>query len=140
MNVFVQSLLGGALIGASAAGLLLVNGRTAGVSGILAGAASLRPGLWRWAFLAGLTGTGAAAALIGLPAPAGLEGQGLGMLALAGLLVGVGTRLGSGCTSGHGVCGLANLSLRSLVAVVVFMLVAGAVVFATHHLIPGGRP
>ena len=136
MNVIIQSLLGGLLIGAAASGLLLVNGRIAGVSGILAEATALRPGLWRWAFLAGLIGTGMAASRMGLAAPAGLEDQGVWILAAAGLLVGIGTRLGSGCTSGHGVCGLANLSFRSLAATLVFMAVAGGVVFVTHHLGP----
>jgi uncharacterized membrane protein YedE/YeeE len=136
MAIILQSLLGGALIGASAAGLLLVNGRIAGISGILAGATSLRPQAWQWAFLAGLVATGLAAGLLGRPAPAALHGQGFAVLALAGLLVGVGTRLGGGCTSGHGVCGLGNLSPRSLLATATFMTVAGLVVFAIRHLAP----
>jgi uncharacterized membrane protein YedE/YeeE len=138
MDILLESLLGGALIGVSAAGLILVNGRVAGVSGILADATSARPGLWRWAFLLGLVAVGAAASRLGLATPAALETQGLWMLVSAGLLVGLGTRLGSGCTSGHGVCGLARLSVRSLVATVVFMAVAGLVVFASRHL--GARP
>jgi uncharacterized membrane protein YedE/YeeE len=136
MHIILQSLLGGGLIGASAAGLLLVNGRIAGVSGILADATALRPGLWRWGFLAGLVATGVAAGQLGIAVPAAFHNQSLWVLASAGLLVGVGTRLGSGCTSGHGVCGLANLSPRSLAATLVFMSVAGAVVFATHRLEP----
>jgi len=136
MHIILQSLFGGVLIGASVAGLLLVNGRIAGVSGILAGATSPRAESWQWAFLAGLVATGLAARLIGHPAPAALQGQSLLVLALAGLLVGVGTRLGGGCTSGHGVCGLGNLSVRSLTATLTFMSVAGLVVFATHHLVP----
>jgi uncharacterized membrane protein YedE/YeeE len=139
MSIILQSLLGGGLIGASAAGLLLVNGRIAGVSGVLADATALRPGLWRWGFLAGLVASGLAAGQLGLAAPAAFHDQSLWVLALAGLLVGVGTRLGSGCTSGHGVCGLANLSPRSLAATLVFMGVAGVVVFATHHLEPARR-
>lgn len=136
MSIILQSLLGGALIGASVAGLLLVNGRIAGVSGILAGATSPRPEAWQWAFLAGLAATGLAARLIGHSAPAALRGESLPVLAVAGLLVGVGTRLGGGCTSGHGVCGLGNLSLRSLTATLTFMSVAGLTVFATRHLAP----
>lgn len=136
MHIILQSLLGGALIGASAAGLLLVNGRIAGISGILTEAMPPRPGAWQLAFLGGLVGTGVVARLAGLEAPAGLGAQGLPVLVAAGLLVGLGTRLGSGCTSGHGVCGLANLSPRSLVATLTFMAVAGAVVFATRHVGP----
>jgi len=133
MNTFVQSALGGALIGASAAGLLLVNGRIAGISGILASAATGRRGLWRWAFLGGLVLVGVAAGRFGLAAPESLHAQPIWALAGAGLLVGIGTRWGSGCTSGHGVCGMANLSPRSLVATVVFMVVAGTTVFLTRH-------
>jgi uncharacterized membrane protein YedE/YeeE len=136
MRIILQSLLGGGLIGASAAGLLLVNGRIAGVSGVLADATASKPGPWRWGFLAGLAATGLAAGQLGIAVPAAFHDQSFWALGLAGLLVGVGTRLGSGCTSGHGVCGLANLSPRSLAATLVFMSVAGAVVFATHHLEP----
>jgi hypothetical protein len=134
MTIVLQSLLGGALIGASAAGLILLNGRIAGISGILAGATWARPQAWQWAFLAGLIATGVAASLAGHPAAAALREQTFWRLALAGLLVGLGTRLSGGCTSGHGVCGLANLSPRSLVAVITFMGVAGLVVYATRHL------
>ena len=136
MSIILQSLLGGALIGGSAAGLLLVNGRIAGISGILTGATSIRPQAWQWAFLLGLIATGLLASLLGRPAPAALHAEGVPILVIAGLLVGLGTRLGGGCTSGHGVCGLANLSPRSLVATATFMAVAGLVVFATHHLSP----
>jgi hypothetical protein len=139
MHPFAQSLLGGVLIGASASGLLLVNGRIAGVSGVLAGATSPRPQAWQWAFLAGLAATAVAARLIGQPVPAGLGAQSLGLLAAAGLLVGFGARLGSGCTSGHGVCGLGALSPRSATAMAVFMSVAAAVVFVTHHVAPAQR-
>jgi len=133
MNILVQSVLGGALIGASAAGLLLVNGRIAGISGILAGAATGRPGLWRWAFLGGLVLVGVVARRFAMAAPESLQVQPIWALAGAGLLVGIGTRWGSGCTSGHGVCGMANLSPRSLVATLVFMVVAGATVFLNRH-------
>jgi len=136
MHPYLQSLLGGGLIGASAAGLLLVNGRIAGISGIVAGATSLQPGAWRWAFLAGLIAAGVGARLGGLGEPAASLGQPPWLLAGAGLLVGFGTRLGGGCTSGHGVCGLANLSPRSLIATATFMAVAAGVVFFTHHIAP----
>ena len=136
IQTILQSLLGGVLIGAATAGLLLVNGRIAGISGIFGEATALRPGLWRWAFLAGLVGAGGAASLAGLAAPQTLRAEGLGLLAVSGLLVGVGTRLSGGCTSGHGVCGLANLSPRSLAATATFMATAAIVVFVTHHLLP----
>lgn len=125
--------LGGALIGAASAGLLLIDGRIAGVSGILGSAVRLRPGLWRWAFLAGLAGSTFLAPLVGIAPVTPAHQAGLIVLALAGLLVGFGTRLSSGCTSGHGVCGLSNLSLRSLVATLVFMAVAAGTVFLVRH-------
>lgn len=134
MHPFLQSLIGGVLIGVASAGLLLVNGRIAGISGILGNAAALRPGLWRWAFLAGLIGVGVAAGLLGRVAPQALAEADFRVLALAGLLVGIGTQISSGCTSGHGVSGLSNLSLRSLAATATFMSVAAAVVFFTRHV------
>ena len=76
--------------------------------------------------------------LAGHPAPAALGARGFGILAVAGLLVGLGARLSGGCTSGHGVCGLGNLSLLSLVATLTFMITAGVVVFAARHLAPVG--
>jgi uncharacterized membrane protein YedE/YeeE len=133
-NTIFLALVGGALIGAAIAGLLLVDGRIAGVSGVLADATAGREGWWRWGFLGGLVLTGIVARLSGLDAPIGLNSQSLAGLAVAGLLVGIGTRLASGCTSGHGVCGLANLSPRSLAATLVFMIGAAATVFVTHHL------
>lgn len=139
MPIILQSLLGGVLIGAAAAGLLLVNGRIAGISGILAEATSPKASGWQWAFLAGLAATGVVAALSGRGAPAGLDAQSLPVLAAAGLLVGIGTRLSNGCTSGHGVCGLGALSPRSLVATVTFMSVAAAVVFVVRHVAPAHR-
>ena len=125
--------LGGILIGAAAAGLLLVTGRIAGISGILGDAVQLRPGLWRWAFLGGLALSALIAPLFGIARVVPEFQTGFGGLALAGLLVGFGTRLSNGCTSGHGVCGLSNLSLRSLVATCVFMGVGALTVFAVRH-------
>ncbi|MCK5894455.1 MAG: YeeE/YedE family protein [Endozoicomonadaceae bacterium] len=129
----ISGLAGGLLIGLSATLLLWGNGRIVGISGIIGG---IRRGdaLWRLGFLVAM-GVGGMTVLwisdASLPAPASDPL----LLIIAGLLVGVGTRLGSGCTSGHGVCGLARLSLRSLVAVVVFMAVAMATVFIVRHVI-----
>jgi uncharacterized membrane protein YedE/YeeE len=116
------ALLGGALIGSGSALLLLTHGRIAGVSGI-AGELLRRTTpdrAWRLAFLAGLVAAGAAAAAV-LPAAIGVPVRPLAVIVIAGLLVGFGARLGDGCTSGHGVCGLSRLSVRSLVAVATFM-------------------
>ncbi len=120
-----RSIAGGALIGAAAAALILLNGRIAGVSGILDSAVRGQGGEqgWRVAFLAGLI----LPALVVGTGPVDWAG-GPVRLALAGLLVGIGTRLGSGCTSGHGVCGIANLSLRSLAATSTFVAIAMATV------------
>ena len=116
----VASLAGGLLIGAAAVWLLAVNGRVAGISTILHGLAVQPKGdrLWRAAFIAGLV---AAGFLWGWFFEASPRQGSLGLAAAAGLLVGFGTRVGNGCTSGHGVCGLGRRSLRSLVAVCVFM-------------------
>ena len=129
-------LTGGVLIGLAAGGLMLLCGRIAGISGILGGL--LRPRMgeigWRVAFLAGLLVApwlwGAFAAL-----PVHIIGTPWWMLLPAGLLVGFGTRLGSGGTSGHGVCGLARLSPRSLAAVVSFMAAGFLTVFAVRHVL-----
>jgi len=129
------ALAGGVLIGIAAAMLVLLNGRIAGISGVLGGL--LRPAkgdiAWRAAFVLGLVG---APLVYGLFAvlPAARIDAGYGTLALAGLLVGVGTRYGAGCTSGHGVCGLARLSPRSLAATGVFMAAGFATVFVARHL------
>ena len=126
----VRALLGGILIGAGAAVLLLSNGRPAGISGILSAAIRRQFGAanWRLAFLAGLV---APAIVFGVDA--GTLGGGLPLLAVSGLLVGLGTRIGSGCTSGHGVCGISNLSPRSLVATMTFMGSAMLTVFLVRH-------
>ena len=133
MHPFLQSVIGGVLIGLASGGLLLVNGRIAGISGILSNVLAFRPGLWRWAFLGGLLAVGGGLALRGWPVPPALNAQAPLVLAGAGLLVGFGTHLGNGCTSGHGVCGLSNFSLRSLTATGVFMVVAGLTVFVVRH-------
>jgi uncharacterized protein len=131
----LSALAGGILIGIAASMLVLLNGRIAGISGILGSLLGVRPGeiAWRAAFLAGILaaplGYAAVAALPPLTIDAGYP-----TLVAAGLLVGVGTRYAGGCTSGHGVCGLARLSGRSMTATVTFLAVAIAVVFLTRHV------
>ena len=129
-------MFGGELIGASPAGLLLINGHIAGISGIFGDALRLRACLWRYDFLAGLLASPLLAARSGIAFLAVHHQAGLAVLGLAGLLVGFGTTLANGCTSGHGVCGLANLSPRSLVATLIFMVVAGITVFLVRHIQP----
>lgn len=130
------ALAGGALIGLASLLLLLLIGRIAGISGILGGLLQ-RPDsntAWRLAFLVGLVlGAGLMAKYLGGFQPVLVTG-GIG-LAIAGLLVGFGTRMGAGCTSGHGICGLARLSPRSLAAVMIFMASAMITVFILRHLI-----
>ncbi|ALK96759.1 YeeE/YedE [Massilia sp. WF1] len=130
------ALAGGLLIGLAASGLVLLNGRIAGISGILGGLFRPAPGevAWRVAFLAGLVGAPLVYALFSALPEARIE-AGDGALVAAGLLVGLGTRYGSGCTSGHGVCGLSRLSPRSLVATASFMLAGFVTVFVLRHLI-----
>lgn len=124
------ALAGGLLIGVAASAFVLLNGRIAGISGILGGL--LRPArgdvAWRLAFLGGLVLAPLAWALFA-PLPAVRIDAGDGTLVAAGLLVGLGTRYGAGCTSGHGVCGLSRLSPRSLVATAAFMLAGFVTVF-----------
>ncbi|WP_437680125.1 YeeE/YedE family protein [Sorangium sp. So ce131] len=141
-------LLGGALIGLSASLLLLFNGRIAGISGILGGLLVRKPGdaAWRAAFLAGLLLGGLALVAVhpgaffaGAGAAGGVGGRTLGLVAAAGLLVGYGARLGSGCTSGHGVCGLSRLSVRSLAATATFMATAAVTVAFVRHVLGAAR-
>ena len=130
-----SALAGGLIIGTAAAAFVLLNGRIAGISGIVGGL--LRPVRgdigWRLAFVAGLAGAPLAYSLAA-PLPAVTVAADDLTLAAAGLLVGLGTRYGAGCTSGHGVCGLARLSPRSMVATAAFMLAGFATVFVTRHL------
>lgn len=130
------SLAGGMLIGLSAAVFVLFNGRIAGISGILGGLLEWPKGdvAWRVAFLAGLIGAPLVYGAV-LTLPEVRIDADFPTLIIAGLLVGVGTRYGSGCTSGHGVCGLSRMSPRSLVATVAFMLAGFATVFVVRHLI-----
>ncbi|SFM17004.1 YeeE/YedE family protein [Methylobacterium pseudosasicola] len=136
MSTYLPSLAGGLLIGLSAAMLLLLNGRIAGISGLVAGLG--RPAGTRWladaAFLFGLVLGPPAFALLAGHWPEMRIAAALPVLALAGLLVGFGTRLGSGCTSGHGVCGLARLSPRSIAAVLVFLATGMLTVAAARVL------
>ena len=134
----ISAVAGGLLIGAAAAMLLLSVGRIAGISGIVGGLADRRPdGVgWRVAFVAGLV-AGAVLLRVFAPTAFGAPTASLGTLAVAGLLVGYGTRLSSGCTSGHGVCGLSRRSPRSALAVMTFMGVAAGVVFAVRHVLRG---
>lgn len=139
MTQYLPALAGGILIGISATLLLWLNGRIAGISGILNGALESAPDDRRWRVQF----------LLGLLAGAGvyLYWSGAGYLVAdaaspwlmigAGLLVGAGTRIGSGCTSGHGVCGLGRLSLRSLVATATFMGAAMITVYVTRHVLAG---
>jgi uncharacterized membrane protein YedE/YeeE len=123
-----RALGGGALIGLAASVALVAHGRIAGISGTLGRALDGDGGRrFRLAFLAGLIATGAIAARVA-PAAIGAPVRGMVGLAIAGVLVGVGTTLANGCTSGHGVCGISRGSMRSLIAVVVFMVVAAIAV------------
>lgn len=136
------SLGGGVLLGLAAAAFILVNGRILGISGIVGGllSAGRGEGAWRLAFLAGLLLSPLAAKALaggglwpaGVPVPPRIAAGTLTLIA-AGLLVGYGTRLGSGCTSGHGVCGLSRLSPRSLVATISFMAAGFVTVFLLRH-------
>ncbi|HDZ47343.1 hypothetical protein LCGC14_0029250 [marine sediment metagenome] len=143
----LQGLAGGVLIGLSATWLMATLGRIAGISGIVGNLITQRPkgdSAWRLAFLLGLISgplviillssslgnvAGSPGEVIGAPA------GGVGLMLVAGLLVGVGTGLGSGCTSGHGVCGLARLAPRSMAATGVFLVMAMVTVYISRHLI-----
>lgn len=129
-------LLGGGLIGLSATVLLALNGRIAGISGMVNGVMTLASAeRWRWLFLAGMLGGGAIYEYLLAPQPTPTYGFAPITMILAGFLVGFGTRMGNGCTSGHGVCGLGRLSVRSLVAVVSFMVAGFVTVFITRHVL-----
>jgi uncharacterized protein len=133
----ISSLLGGLLIGLSATILLLTNGRAAGISGILSGffTTNIEARSWRGAFLLGLLLAGLLAAIFGAgPYP---EVGSPWRILVAGVLVGFGTRLGEGCTSGHGVCGLSRWSFRSLIATITFIAVGMVSVLVAFHLLGG---
>ncbi len=131
-----SALIGGALIGISATLLLWLNGRIAGVSGIMHGALQQRAGdTWRWLFLAGLVAGAGVWLWLAPPAFAPRAGYSLPLVLLAGVLVGFGTAQGGGCTSGHGVCGISRLSARSIVATLTFLVTGMASVFVVRHLL-----
>lgn len=138
------SLVGGVLIGISAVMVMTMFGRIAGISGITKGVLGVlvpierppRDLSWRVAFLLGLLAAPLAMAVAGAPVEQTVSDNLLGM-ATAGLLVGIGTAVGSGCTSGHGVCGLARLSRRSAIAVLTFMAAALTTVFVLRHVLGG---
>ncbi len=133
-----SAIAGGLLIGLSAAVLWVANGRIAGISGIVGGLMSGAGGerLWRLAFLAGLL-VAPVVYMVIEGEPSVTSNAGTATLILAGLLVGFGTRLGGGCTSGHGVCGIARLSPRSITATILFMAAAAVTVFVTRHVVGG---
>lgn len=136
----LSALAGGVLIGLSAVMLMALNGRIAGIAGIVGGLLGPAPfnGLdrfWRLAFVAGLVAAPALWFAVTGAMPQVSVTDSWPLLIVAGLIVGVGTQIGSGCTSGHGVCGLARLSPRSLVATGVFMAAALLTVFVTRHLV-----
>ena len=137
----ITSLIGGILIGLATGLALLLNGKIAGISGVVARILRATPGdtLWRVWFIGGLIAGGALTFWF-YPPSANLDFSrtSVGWMVVAGLLVGVGTRVGGGCTSGHGVCGISRGSTGGITATVVFMIVAGVVVFIRSQLMAGG--
>jgi uncharacterized membrane protein YedE/YeeE len=135
----LSAAIGGALIGLSAALLMLSTGRIAGISGIVGGLIgwNVPDRDWRIAFVVGLILAPLSGSLVGYAVAEPQMPMSWAVTIVAGLLVGFGTRLGGGCTSGHGICGVARLSPRSLVATVVFMAVAVVVVAITRHVLGG---
>ncbi|MGE8280586.1 MAG: YeeE/YedE family protein [Stenotrophomonas sp.] len=136
MNSWMLALAGGVLIGLAATLLLWLTGRIAGISGIVGGVLMPRRGevAWRGAFLIGLIGAGAAYLWLVPGAYTPRQGFSPVLLVVAGLLVGFGTRMGNGCTSGHGVCGLGRLSVRSFAAVLTFMATAVLTTYIVRHV------
>ncbi len=135
----ISALVGGVIIGTAASLLLFTHGKVAGISGLYGGV--LRRGTsdrsFRLAFIAGLVGAGALLRVLVPSAFASTWTASLPIALVAGLLVGFGTQLGSGCTSGHGVCGISRMSIRSILATVTFMLTGGVTVFVARHLLGG---
>lgn len=132
-----SSFAGGVLIGLSALLFLLLNGRIAGISGVVCGVVAPKRGdlSWRLAFIGGMIAAALVYQLItGAPLDVTAEDS-VGQLILAGFLVGLGTRLGNGCTSGHAVCGIARLSRRSVYATLIFTSTAMLTVFVTRHVL-----
>jgi uncharacterized membrane protein YedE/YeeE len=133
---WVIPLMGGVLIGLSATLLLLCNGKIAGISGMINGAITFdKDQLWRWIFIIGMLLGGAIYEYVWAQQPTPRSDFAPWLMVIGGLLVGFGTRLGNGCTSGHGVCGLGRLSFRSLIAVITFLTTAIITVFITNHIL-----
>lgn len=139
MHPLLMAVIGGLIIGMSSIILLAFNGRIAGISGIVAGFFEGRgeERSWRAVFLGGMLLGGVVLYLFDPTLFGASEGRSTGALIAAGLLVGYGTRLGSGCTSGHGICGLSRLSIRSLVAVLTFMFTGAVTVYIVQHVLGG---
>jgi len=137
MHPYLAAAIGGALIGLSAVLLMALSGRIAGISGIVGGLLPPKPASdrsWRLAFVAGLVAAPVILRIVTGTSHIGPPVAGSATLVFAGLLVGVGTALGNGCTSGHGICGLSRLSPRSLAAVMTFMAAGIVTVFITRHV------
>lgn len=134
---WLAGLLGGALIGLAAAMMMLFHGRIAGISGIVGGLLTGDRSLWRGVFVAGLVAGGALWFMVQPEAFSMQIDRSYGALAAAGVLVGVGTRMGNGCTSGHGVCGIARTSRRSLVATLTFIATGAIAVFIVRTIFGG---
>jgi uncharacterized membrane protein YedE/YeeE len=135
----ISALIGGALIGLASVLLMILTGRIAGISGILTGCFALigSDKVWRVAFIAGLVSAAIASSLLGHPLPMAQMPMSWLAIVLAGFLVGLGARIGGGCTSGHGVCGIARLSTRSMIATGVFIGTAMIVVAIARHGLGG---
>ena len=138
MDIPFSALLGGIMIGVASIGLLTTMGRIAGISGIAWGALADPDRDWRVLFVIGLIAGGSLAhTAFGVPVPAVPDGP-IWLIVAAGLLVGIGTRMGSGCTSGHGVCGIGRRSFRSVVATLTFMTAGVITVFIVRHILGAG--
>ena len=140
-DAWINAVIGGAMIGLASGSLMLGLGRIAGISGVFGGLIRPAPADWQWraAFVAGMIAAGAVAAIAGgwFPLEPLTSARPLPLLIAAGLLVGAGTSLANGCTSGHGVCGVAQLSLRSLVAVAIFLGTGFIVTYVMRHILGG---
>lgn len=139
MNTVLYPLIGGGLIGFAVTLMLLFNGRVTGISGIVASSLSKpsRDGLWRWMFLAGMILGGILMHMANPDLFTNISGRSPIVVLIAGLLVGYGTVMGSGCTSGHGICGVSRFSARSLVATLTFMLFGFIAVQAVRYFSRG---